>query len=230
MLSLAMLTVFLIAFILFPRQRQPMLLSGLLLSPYAFSEVFYVPDYWNPQRVASFWASPEDLIFLFASGGVVWLLATWPVRRRLTLPVRSAQLCKRYVVCGVANVLLQLACLFFGWGALTSHVMGILGVGVALLWLCAELWPLAVAGAFGYALVYPALLGLAFVLWPEFRLQWNTANLWGPTLVGIPLEEAIWAASVGAVWPLSMGYVFAVRIAPEELCREAGRTCFRRMA
>src|SRR5262249_36844764 len=79
-------------------------------------------------------------------------------------------------------------------------------------WLCGSLWPVAVAGAIGYAVCYPVLLGVAFFILPDFHRQWNTAKLWGLYWFGVPLEEIVLSVGFGALWPFSLAYAFDARL------------------
>jgi hypothetical protein len=59
--------------------------------------------------------------------------------------------------------------------------------------------------------MYTIIFFITITLWPEFIGQWNTENLWGISVIGIPLEEIVWAAAYGGVWPTMMAYVFDIK-------------------
>jgi hypothetical protein len=75
-----------------------------------------------------------------------------------------------------------------------------------------ELRPLALVGMASFTLLYTTLLRLTWWLSPAFASDWNWADLCGLTAIGVPLEEILWAAGYGAVWPLMLGYAFEARI------------------
>ena len=83
-----------------------------------------------------------------------------------------------------------------------------------ILWRRRELWPLTLAGAAGYVLVYVAVLKLWHVVVPSFGAQWNREALWGPAVFGVPLDEVAWAAAFGLAWPLFAAYLFDARVEP----------------
>ncbi len=211
-LSLALLIIFVAGLVVSQEQRRLMLLSGLLSAPFALASFFFVPEYWNPVRVANFLTGPEDIMFSFANGGIVWLLATWLVQRRITLGLQTGRLLRRYIVCTSSSVALILVCRFSGLGVMTSVMVGIVALGVLLLWRRGQLWPISVAGGIGFTLLYLVSVGAVSAIWPDFLLQWNADNLWGPSLLRVPLEEVVWAFGYGAVWPLLMAYVFDARL------------------
>jgi len=211
-LSLALFIIFVAGLVVFQGQRRLMLLSGLLSAPYALASVGFVPEYWNPVRVANFLTGPEDIIFSFANGGIVWLLSIWLVQRRVTLSLQTGRLFRRYIACTSSGVALILVCRFSGLGVMTSVTVSIVALGVLLLWRRGELWPIPVAGAIGFTLLYLVLTVAVSMIWPDYLMQWNADNLWGPIFLGVPLEEVVWAFGYGAVWPLLMAYVFDARL------------------
>jgi hypothetical protein len=195
------------------RQRRPMLLSGLLAAPLALvSSSAFVPDYWKPVCIAQFLASPEDILFSFASGGIVWLMAAGFLRTRMAVDVRPKRLVRRYLLCTVLGLVLSLGCVLSGARPMTAAIVVGLGLGVALLWRRSDLWPMAMAGLVGFGAFYSAwLCGVSFAT-PWFCDQWNAEGLWGPRLRGIPLEEYVWGAGFGAVWPVFAAYLFDARL------------------
>ena len=68
--GLLMLLAFALGAVLSSGQRRPILTSAVLSAPYACSSVFFVPEYWEPRRTASFVAGPEDTLFSLAGGGL----------------------------------------------------------------------------------------------------------------------------------------------------------------
>lgn len=213
---LILLQILLVALALDSARRHLAVLSGLLSSPYALLSVFFVPEYWAPVRTTRLAASPEDFIFSFATGGIVWLLASWPLRRRFTHRLDWARFLGRYLECVVPGVTIGWLCFVSGLGVMASAIVGIAAVWGVLLWRCGGLWPLSAAGAFGFALFYAVLMVAAVVVWPDLHLHWNAANLWGPRLLGVPVEEIAWALAYGAVWPLFMAYVLDTRLAADK--------------
>lgn len=69
--SLFLLTIWLLIFISQKKLRKEMLVASILITPAAFSEVFFVPGYWLPDTIGSPKLSIEDFIFTFAVGGII---------------------------------------------------------------------------------------------------------------------------------------------------------------
>lgn len=101
--SLLLLGVFLVGLWTVPQPRRPTLLAALGSAPSALVSVFFVPEYWQPTRVATLLTGLEDIIFSFATGGTMWLLGAWPMRHRLRFQGSTAW-AQRYTVCGLAEV------------------------------------------------------------------------------------------------------------------------------
>jgi hypothetical protein len=214
--SLLLLQILLVGVVLGAGQRRLTLLSGLLSAPFALASVFFVPEYWVPVRVAGHLTGPEDFIFSFATGGTAWLLAIWPWRQRVTADLHPGLFLGRYVSCATIGVALSMFCWVVGMGAMGSALVGITAVWGALMWRRRDLWPISAAGAFSFATFYALFVLVVFVLWPHLSLHWNVANLWGPRLLNVPVEEIVWALAYGAVWPLFMAHVFGARLDPQD--------------
>lgn len=69
--SLFLLAVWLLIFIFQKKLRREVLIASLLVTPFALSEVFFVPGYWLPDTIGGPKLSIEDFVFSFAVGGIV---------------------------------------------------------------------------------------------------------------------------------------------------------------
>lgn len=210
--SLVLLSFFIIAFFTQRKQRQPMLLSALFSAPYAFLSIFFVPTYWNPVRVIHFGTGIEDILFSFSNGGMVWLLATWPLRDRLMLDIQIKQIFKRYLILTSSGVTLWLVLIFFGCNPMHGALFGIVAITVLILGLRIQLWPLGLVGALSFSLLYFIFCSILFALNPNFLLQWNFQSLSGNFILDVPIEEIAWSIGFGASWPLLIGYSFNARL------------------
>jgi hypothetical protein len=210
--SLVLLVFFLIAFFTQSKQRRPMLLSALFSAPYAFLSIFFVPAYWNPVRVLHLSIGIEDILFSFSNGGIVWLLATWPLRDRLILDIQIKQVFKRYLIFTASGITFWLILILSGCDPMHGAFLGIVVIIVLLLWLRIELWPLILVGMLSFGLLYFIFCSITFAMNPNFLMQWNVQSLSGNSLLGVPIEEIVWGMSFGALWPLLMGYSFNTRL------------------
>ncbi len=211
--SLLLLALFLLLFMIAGNQRRPMFWSALLSAPYGFLSVIFVPDYWNPVRVAVWGgAGIEDIVFSFANGGIVWFLVTFPLRDRLSFDIQIKRVLKRYVIWTVGGTPLGLFLLFLGSDPMHGVLLVLSVMIVVFLWLRIELWPLFLVGAVSFGAMYTATCMAIFRISPDLLLQWNIQALSGYYFFGVPLEEIAWSIAFGAVWPLLVAYAFETRI------------------
>ena len=207
-MSLILFALFLVGLALRPGDREPMLLSGLLQGPYALASILFVPDYWNPVRVAEgYLTGPEDVLFSVANGGLAWLLATWPIRDRLTLDPRLSRFLTAYAVCALTGLTLVLVCWRSGIPVMDAVLIAMVAVTAALGLMQPRLWPIPVSGSVCFAVLYSVILLASFRTFPEFASQWNHSSLWGSAFLALPLEEIVWASAFGAVWPFLFAYM-----------------------
>ena len=113
-----------------------------------------MPDYWNPVRVAEFLAGPEDVILGFACGGLVWLMATGPLREPVTVSMNLGPALKRYGTCSLLGLAAGAILFQCPVRPMTYTIVPILAVGLAVLWVRRDLWPLAVTGTAGFTALY----------------------------------------------------------------------------
>lgn len=213
-LSLCLFILGLMFFLFFPKQRRTILVSAALASPYAFLSLLFVPEYWEPVRISNLTPGLEDILFSFASGALAWPIAMLPIKNRIALDFHTTRFLRRYIVTTLSGLCLLVLCRTCGMDIMTSANLSMATLGILLLLRRIELWPIPITGAIGFGILYTLLIGCIFAIWPDFILQWNTVNLWGISIFGIPLEEITWSLSYGAVWPLMMAYVFDAKVAP----------------
>ena len=214
-LTLVLLMLFAAGLIISPaKQRWPMVVSGLLSIPCSFASIVFVPEYWNPVRIVTFIIGPEDLIFSFTTGAIVWLLATWPLRNYIGLKLQPRLIIRRYLIVFLIGLSVSAISLLAGFGVMISTIFGILSVGIFILCLRKNLWPIQLIGMISFVIFYLIIIKVAFIIFPEILQQWTASNLWGPDVWGIPLDEIAWAAGMGAIWPLIIAYLFDVRMVP----------------
>jgi len=193
-------------------QRRMMAISGLLMVPSSWLAVIHEGEYWSPNRLGGWVVGVEDVICCFSLGSLVWLAAVWPFRQRLHLDLRAGRFCRRcltvFVLGGVVLLVLWMA----GLGAMTSAVTIQVFLIVLLLAMRSELWPISLCAAVGYAPYYLAILYIASQLFPGFTSMWGGYKLWGPRILGLPVDEAVWVATFAASWSLIIAYASDARL------------------
>ena len=201
------LALYLIGLWLAPQHRRHAVLSGVLAIPGAAYALVFVPTYWNPQLVLSLPIGIEDVLFVFANGGLVWLIVTvWTPRMRLN--IGAATVAKRWLA---VTAVFTLLIVFIARAGIAVMHAGLLSAAVVLglvLWLRPAYWPLALRGAVAFTVVYAAVLYGSLRVWPNTLLQWNTGVLSGIMVLGAPVEEMAWAVAFGALYPVVTAFFF----------------------
>jgi hypothetical protein len=213
-LSLFLLIFALLALALCPRSlRLIVLLSGIFSIPSSLASLDFVPSYWDPVRVAELWIGPEDAIFSFSTGILAFVMALWPIRKRIHIILKSKLIILRLVSCYLYGILLNLFMIrVLRFDIMPGTLLTIAIIGFSLAWFERTLIILCPYGILCFTFFYTLILKIGFWMSPEFLDQWNLPALCGISPLGIPLEEIAWAAACGAVWPMITGFIFGLRI------------------
>src|SRR5215510_9308119 len=71
--SLIFLLIWIVFYVLRPDLRRQMLIFSLLITPLGpLSELWFLKDYWRRPTIMGYPIGLEDVIFAFASGGIVY--------------------------------------------------------------------------------------------------------------------------------------------------------------
>ncbi len=210
--SLALLAIALGMLALLPRCRARAICSGLMSAPSSLLSFAFVPEYWQPKRLTDTELGAEDLLFSFATGVIVWVLAEHVAGRRVSFDPPRWRGAGRYVVC----IALFLAVFLLGWWAgrmrpMDATLLAAAAVAGRLLLPCRGLWRWALAAGLAFALFYGLALKVALLAVPELSEAWTPGRLWGWSILGMPGEEIVWAAAFGALSPLAVAYSFGAR-------------------
>lgn len=213
MCSLFILLVFAIGVSIIPmRYKRSVTLSAFLSAPTSLTSIGFVPEYWNPKRIIPFEIGPEDVIFSFSTGGIIWLISIIIVSLRYEVRHNSQIILKQYLGLLFFGTLL----LFLIWLTKIDIMLAILitvsAIGVWILVQKPDYIVFGITGAFIFSAFYFFILKGFFVMFPEFPGQWTIDDLNGIQISGIPVEEIMWAFSAGAVWPLIIAYLLKVQL------------------
>jgi hypothetical protein len=206
--SSAFLLPWLAAYLIFPQQRQEMLWASLVTAPLGLTEPLFIPAYWNPPslfdlaRTTGF--DVESIIFSFGIGGigaVLYNLVTGRIGTRMAAAQRlSAHHKLHYWALAVpfgSFVLLSL----FRWNPIYPAIVAITLGAVATMLCRPDLSPKTWIGALLFVAYYSLfLLGIECTAPGYIERVWNLTALSGVRILGVPLEEFLFAAAFGAYW------------------------------
>jgi hypothetical protein len=210
--SLSLFAIFLLLFKRARHQRPLLVFGGLGSAAFSFSSFVFVPEYWDPVRVCSLVVGPEDLVFSFANGGIVWSIASW---RRRVLPGfdrSGAIFAKRFFGWTLLGLASSAPPHFAGFSTMTCCFFAMTVVGCVVLISRQDLLKFAIAGALGFSSLYTVLGVAIMIAFPDFSIQWTHENLSGVDILGLPIEETFWAFGFGAVFPLIVASSANIRL------------------
>ncbi len=207
-ISLVLTLVFGLAWLACPAMRPMIWRSSLLSAPFGLTSVVFVPEYWQPVRVAEFICGPEDIIFSLANGGIVWAAAMWFKRRQKWQWISWGQALKRYLVVVAVCWAVSASLWLLGLAVMPAVLVSVYCLAGYILWQSPQLLVPALRAGLIFGLFYSLILTGGMALWPHFLDQWNLTVRSGIKFGLIPVEELAWAVGFGLTWPLFMTHVF----------------------
>jgi len=190
----------------------------LISAPMALTSILFVPQYRTPpslfnldQRIR---VGIEDVLWAAAVGGIASVVAEILLKESLSAFRKGVR--KRhfapFIVVVVVFVVLQL------WhpGKTIYNTIIAFAIGTAAIAvLRSDLIPTMITGSLNFALLYFALFLIFLFLYPGFiQRYYNIPNLLGIYVLGVPIEELLFAATGGAIWSVAYEYVQGYRLEP----------------
>lgn len=192
-----------------------MLTASLLVTPAAFSEIFFVPKYWLPDTIFNPKLSIEDFIFSFSVGGIIAVIYELFMKGK----VRHQRLCNCYkgeiyqgLILGTGVLVVLLAYELFKINFMYAVYIGIV-VNIALIAITRpDLLKKVIYSGLLFGLFYFLFFSVFSFLIPGFIKHWNLNNLSGIVLLGVPIEEIFWAIGAGAFLGPIYEYVLSIKL------------------
>jgi|SRR3989344_364606 len=190
-------------------RKREMLAVSFWTAIFGFTEPLFVPAYWNPPSLFDLaWRTGFDLesfIFTFGVGGIAVVAydRLFRVRdRRMSSHERHSSR-HRYHLVALLLAPTAFAVLFFttSLNPIYSAIIAMTAGGVAT-WYCRpDLKKKMLASALIFLGIYFLYFLTLIALYPGYVEQvWNLEVLSGILIVGIPLEELLFAGSFGFMW------------------------------
>lgn len=207
--SLIILVIWGIIYIAKPGYRQVMLKMSLITMPFGLTEPLFVPEYWSPPslfhlaEITGF--DLEIVIFSFAIGGIGAVLYRLVQRRNLTeIPVPERKHARhrlhRYILFVPALVFALLA-YFTSLNHIYCGIIAMFIGALATLYCRPDLKGKIWTGGLLFTLLYFIYFGSILPFYPDYvELYWNLEALSQILILGIPLEELLFAFSFGMLW------------------------------
>jgi len=206
--SSAFLVPWIILFMFFPAQRGIMLRASLLTAPFGLTEPLFVPDYWNPPSLFDLAQTSgfdiESVIFCFAIGGVGAVLYNALTGRKPVAMGAHEKQSRRHRFHGVALLSPAAAFLvlyFLPWNPIYPAIIAMLTGSIATMVCRPDLAAKTSIGGVVFLGYYAVFMASLQWLAPGYIEEvWNLDTLTGIAVIGIPVEELLFAVSFGMYW------------------------------
>jgi hypothetical protein len=211
--------------VLRPDLRKILKLTVPASVPFAATEFLFYPSYWRPKFLFDLadriGFGIEDVLFVTSLGALTSTLYPFAARRTAEPPRAPAprpSLVRRAAIPLVAALVATAILHVLGVPMIYGSCVIMAGVTAAILSARRDLIAPALVGAVLTTLVYGGLcLAFAAIIPGIFDLAWNTDKFSNVFVLGVPLEELLYAASTGSVGTVFYPYVTGasfVRIRP----------------
>lgn len=189
--------------------RKEMLKMSLITMPFGLTEPLFVPEYWMPPSLFNLAEKTsfdiESLIFSFAIGGIGVVLYNLIFKQTLQKITHTERSHKRhrlhkYILFVPAVVFLILA-FFTSLNHIYCGSIALFIGGLSTLYcrpdLKAKIW----VGGILFTILYFIYFGSILPFYPLYvELYWNLDNLSHILVLGIPIEELLFAFTFGMYW------------------------------
>jgi hypothetical protein len=198
----------LLLFGVFPRYRGSMLWASLFTTPFGLTEPLFVPEYWSPPSLFDLARRTgfdvESLIFCFAIGGVSAVLydvLTGQQAVPAPLAERESSRHRLHRLALLAPFLTFPPLYFLPWNPIYPSIAA-MAVGAAATIACRpDLKSRSWVGGLLFLIYYIVFLqGLRWTSPGFIERVWNLEALSGTLLLGMPLEELLFAGFFGMYW------------------------------
>jgi hypothetical protein len=201
----------------FWRKFRAQIIWGTLVSaPLALSSFLFIPQYWTPPSLfdldTKYKVGIEDVIWAAAVGGIASVIGEIILEeslRRIRETLRKRHYAP-FIVMVIAFAALQL---WHPGKTIYNAILALTVCALVTIYLRPDLILLMMTGASTFTALYLILFLYILLLYPEFVHRfYNIPNLLGIYIFRIPIEELMFAASVGAVWSVAYQYLQGYRI------------------
>jgi hypothetical protein len=205
---------------IFGKQYRSQIRWGTLIAtPMALTSILFVPQYWTPPSLFNLdqkiRVGIEDFLWAAAVGGIASVVGELLLKEGLAT-MRSRARKRHYapfVVIAVVFISLEL---WHPHKTMYNTIIAFAAGVVVIAFLRSDLVPLMLISALSFTALYFFLFLCLLFLYPDFVHRfYNIPNLLGIYVLGVPIEELLFAATGGAIWSVAYEYVQGYRLSPE---------------
>src|SRR3989338_1807640 len=206
--SLIIFVIWIIIFILI-RSKKEMLIVSALTMPFGLTEPLFVPEYWSPPSLFNLAVSTgfdiESLIFSFAVGGIgsVFYESIFKSKHKKMNSKEKHHKSHEYHLLSLFFPIIVFLPLFLftELNPIYSICLAMLVGGIIGMFCRPDLKKKIAYGGIMFSVLYFLFFILFNSIYPyAIEKFWNLSVLSGILLLGIPLEELIFAFTFGMMW------------------------------
>lgn len=208
--SVLLFLVWLVFYFKNPKSRKKMLFVSLLTTPLGLTEPLFVPSYWLPFTLLDLARRTgfdfESLLFSFAVGGITTVLyeSLWGKSRKAVSVHEMHQEKHKFHLFALLSPLVSFGGLYFltPLNPIYSAIIA-MTIGAIATWFCRpDLVRAMLTGSMVFLVLYFVVFLVGFVwFFPGYvDAVWNLPAISGILIAGVPVEELLFATSLGAMW------------------------------
>lgn len=207
--SLIILALWVVIYLFKKDFRKEMLKMSWITVPFGLTEPLFVPEYWLPPSLFNMAEKTgfdiESLIFSFAIGGIGTVMYNLIFKRRFVEMPHTERRHKRHAlhvyILFVPVLVFVVQSLFTDLNHIYCGVTALFFGGLATLYCRPDLKGKIWVGGILFTALYFVYFGSILPFYPEYvELYWNLDNLTHILILGIPLEEFLFAFTFGMYW------------------------------
>jgi len=207
--SMIFLLIWIIFFVFAKKSRKEMFLTSILTAPFGLTEILFVPEYWNPPSLFNLAAKTrfdiESIIWCFAVGGIAAILfeSIFKVRHiKMKDKERHKTRHKWHLFTLILPIPVFLI-LFFttSLNPIYTSSISMLAGAIGSLYCRPDLKRKILFGGLLFLVLYFIAFFLLVLFYPGIvESVWNLNAISGILVLGVPLEELIFAFTFGMMW------------------------------
>jgi hypothetical protein len=205
-----------VCFVLGRNYRRQMRWGTLIASPMALTSLLFVPQYWTPPSLFNLdqkiRVGIEDFLWAAAVGGIASIVGEIVAKEKLAA-MRKSRHKRHYAPFLLIVVVFAALELWHPNRTMDNTILSFAAGAIVLGYIRRDLIPLMLTSTASFTILYFGLFLCVLLLYPEFvRRFYNLPNLLGIFVLGVPVEELLFAATGGAIWSVAYEYMHGYRL------------------
>jgi hypothetical protein len=163
------------------------------------SELWYLQDYWRPQIFTGTRIGIEDFLFGFFIGGIASVIYLELFNKHISKQ-KDKKHHIRFMLSFVAIFIFIISFYVFGFNSIYASMITFLSLALLIYYFRHDLFiDGLMSGIFLAITMFLAYLIFLYIFPSAIQKWWFLNNISGILILGIPLEELLWAFSLGLV-------------------------------